>query len=74
MTDRSLWRLPQPPDNRGCLAVKQVFETYVYAYTLSSVRHEPFIVEHVRATQAEARSVEQERVDRAELSRAGPQP
>lgn len=44
MTDWSLWEPRQPPDNRGNLAVKQVFETYVYAYTLSSVRHPPFIV------------------------------
>jgi hypothetical protein len=55
--------LPQPPDNLKCRAVKQVFETYVYAYTLSSVRHEPFIVGAVNGAHRKALSAATMRTD-----------
>jgi hypothetical protein len=39
-----------------CSAVKQVFETYVYAQLLSRVRHEPFIDDALEITNERARS------------------
>ncbi|MBL3870295.1 hypothetical protein EGU77_28345, partial [Pseudomonas syringae pv. theae] len=54
MTGRSLKAWPQAPDNLVCLAVKQVFETYVYAQTLSIAKHAPFVHAALSTAHAQA--------------------